>query len=250
MHSMRALMMFLLAQCPSVPNLASQLEHPANLPDAPVASYRSNARLRHVRMAQGFSVRLRVTDKVNQLVSPANRTLDAYMKLPVAAYALMPMPPNSALQRISGTADEFILDMPPLTFAPLGFLSVEVQPRCYARVVPTPDAVHITAQRCILRGSNIVKQLGLNERFRFGLDTKFTWDQRSITSSTSVRVDVKPPPPFALTPTGLMEQVGNSVMRYALGLIQTEFLKVLGRDFERWSSDDAYFDARAKLLEE
>lgn len=201
--------------------------------------------LRSDILPEGFDTRVFVTGRVKQRVTPASRPLDDYMRLPVAAYATMPMPPQSALRRVNGTVDKFELDMPPMRF-----FHVEVKPRVFARVVPTPHAVHIWSRHCFIRGSKLIEKLELNERFKFAVDTKFTWDMQSILSESTICVDVDPPGPFARMPKSLVETTGNAVMRVAMNLIQREFLKTLGRDFERWSSDDAYRDERERLLQQ
>jgi len=164
------------------------------------------------------------------------------MRLPVAAYVTLPMPPGADLRRVPNTSNEFELDMPTMKF-----LDVEVRPRVFANVATTPKAVHITAQRCRIDGSDFIEQFKLNDLFTLALDVQFTWDGRSITSDSTIRVNVERPGPFALMPTPLVETTGNEVMRLSLNLIQAEFVKALGKDFERWSRDAAYREMRAQM---
>jgi len=204
----------------------------------------SGSRLRRdVPRRPGFDTCLRASGTAAQPVSPSSRPLDEYMRLPVAQYALMPMPRGSALKRVDGFVEQFELEMPTLRF-----FSVEVKPIIFAQVKPTQNAVLISSQRCVIRGSAIVNSLGLNDRFTFDVKTKISWSNRTIYCKSEIRVDVNPPPVFAILPNKLLESTGNSVMRVALNFIQEEFLKALGSDFERWSRDDDYFAQRAKLL--
>lgn len=196
------------------------------------------------RTAARFDTHLFATGKVAQRVTPTTRSLEQYMLLPVAGYALMPMPPGTALKRVPGSADLFELEAPSLKF-----FNVEVKPIIVSRVAPTPNAVFISSQQCVIRGSPMVNQLGLNDIFALDVQVQFTWSGNTIYSKSDIKVDVAVPPMFRMLPKDLVISTGNGVMQTALNLIQQEFLKSLGKDFERWSRDDDYFAQRAKLVE-
>ena len=205
------------------------------------------AAVKQLLVVMAYDTRVRVSGSVVQPVSVEGTpgcTLDDYMRLPVAAYASLPMPFDSSLDRQPNTDSDFLLRVPPVSFG-LG-VNLTVSPSLVACVTAESDRVVITSDECTLSGSPLVEALQLNECFDFRVRTAFTWtmDPQAIHSETCIEVDVDPPGPFALVPRRLLEATGNAVMSFAMGRLQAAFIRSLADDYSRWAVDDAYRDER------
>lgn len=212
------------------------------------------------------TARLRVSCSTVQPVAAyaAPGTLLAeYMQLPVSQYETIAMPLNAELERVAGSDDEFVLIVPPVSFAVPGLPTVSVSPVVRVSVTGEQDRVVIESDECVVHGSEWVESLRLNQLFRFSVRTCFTWDGQgdgtrgedarggssawcAILSTSALRVDIEPPAPFRRVPRRLLEAVGNAVMRVATEALQREFLRNLAADYERWAADDAYRSQRAE----
>jgi|MDSY01.2.fsa_nt_gb hypothetical protein len=185
-----------------------------------------------------FDVRVAIDGSVVQRVlnNQAVR-LEDYMRLPVSAYAMLPMPAKASLARVPGTANEFELCVPPLKF-----IFVEMEPRVRATVESYKDKVVITSDQCVISGSDMIHKLRLNDKFRFQVQTVFTWDEHGghIRSDSKVIVEAEAVGPFSFMPRPILEATGCQVMRLAVDMIQGAFLKALGADWERFATDAAY----------
>jgi hypothetical protein len=205
--------------------------------------------------------------------------LEEYMQLPAAQYTCVPMPMNSSLQRVYGSEDEFILDVPEVSFKlPRG--NVDIRPQVRARVQVEPDRVVIQSISCTISGSPLVEKLKLNERYEFDVRVILTWEQNerahddidydddieeinndadaqeptilqdAIRALAEIEVDVYPPSRFKVIPRRLLARAGNMAVSYVLGLLLDNFLEGLGEDYERWAMDHAYREERMLLQEQ
>uniref|UniRef100_A0A7S4JWY7 Lipid-binding serum glycoprotein C-terminal domain-containing protein n=1 Tax=Odontella aurita TaxID=265563 RepID=A0A7S4JWY7_9STRA len=177
-------------------------------------------------------------------------SLNDYMQLPAAQYACVPMPLNSSLTRIRGTADEFKLIVPPMKFKVPGIQGVEVRPIVNARVTVEQDRVVIISDSCVINGSPMIEQIRLNDCFDITVRICLTWSteaKQSITANSNIDMTLDPPGPFAFVPRQITEAIGNRAISIMLGALQKDFMKNLGRDFERWASDGEYRSNRNKL---
>ncbi len=195
--------------------------------------------------------------------SPNSITLDDYMKLPAAQYTCVPMPLNSSLQRVRGTKDRFRLDVPPMKLQSPGVPLVEVRPVVMATVSvePEKERVIIRSDACQIGGSKIIDDLNINDFFEFSVEIRLTWDAVDaggplgttgsksgvIQAQSDIAVDLNPPGPFAFVPRQILEAVGNRAIALTLGSLQQNFMISLGKDFERWVTDDSYRMERQKL---
>lgn len=184
------------------------------------------------------------------------------MQLPASQYTCVPMPLNSSLDRVHGTANQFSLVVPPIKLKSPGVPEVEVRPLMMAKVVVGKDRVFITSDSCKIRGSKIIEDLNINDSFDFRVKICLTWDTGSptnsrdspftssapsITAQSEIEVDLDPPGLFAFVPRRILEAVGNRAIGFTLGALQGNFMKSLGSDFERWSVDEDYRTQRKKL---
>ena len=184
-------------------------------------------------------------------ISSSSSCLEEYMQLPASQYSCVPMPLNSSLNRIHGTLDQFELKVPPikinLPIAP----TVEVRPLVVAKVDVAKDHVLIISSSCEINGSKIIQDLNINDFFDFLVQVCLTWDTSSassITAKSKIELDLKPLPGiFKVIPTNVLENVGNNAIRLSLKYLQNNFMKSLGKDFERWSVDEEYRMEREKL---
>jgi hypothetical protein len=213
--------------------------------------------------------------------------LQEYMQLPAAQYACVPMPLNSSLQRVYGSEDEFILEVPEVSFKlPRG--NVDIRPQVRARVQVEPDRVVIQSISCTISGSPLIEKLKLNERYELDVKVILTWGQNeraqddididddddddieemnndteedvavqeptilqdSVRAFAEVDVDVYPPSRFKVIPRRLLAKAGNAGVSYILGLLLDNFLKGLAEDYERWAMDLDYREERMLLQDQ
>jgi len=176
------------------------------------------------------------------------------MQLPASQYACVPMPLNSSLDRIRGTTDQFRLCVPPMQLKSPGVPGVEVRPVVMARVTVEPDQVVIFSDSCILKGSKIIEDIGINDFFDFTINIYLTWKNemgdRLITARAEIDVDLDPPGPFALVPKNIIEAVGNRALSIALDALLKDFMWNLGLDFDRWAADENYRKEREEMGKE
>eukprot|EP00554_Chaetoceros_debilis_P007344 CAMPEP_0194075932 /NCGR_PEP_ID=MMETSP0149-20130528/2822_1 /TAXON_ID=122233 /ORGANISM="Chaetoceros debilis, Strain MM31A-1" /LENGTH=379 /DNA_ID=CAMNT_0038756535 /DNA_START=141 /DNA_END=1280 /DNA_ORIENTATION=- len=69
----------------------------------------------------------------------------------------------------------------------------------------------------------------------------------TITASSEISIDLNPPGPFSLVPRSILESVGNRAISLTLGALLNPFMESLGKDFEKWASDEHYRTERQKL---
>lgn len=172
--------------------------------------------------------------------------LTDYMTLPVQQYALIEMPFQAKLDRVADLV--FELTVPPVRFP--GILTV--QPLVTCDIKSDPGKVTISSQKCYLSGSRLIEKTGLNDRFNFRVQTTFTWveiPQEIIMSKSTVKAAVDPPFVFRAIPKAVLEGLGNSAMKAALKQIESEFIRALMRDYERWADDEDYRMARSETVD-
>lgn len=191
---------------------------------------------------------------------------------------MIPMPMNSSLSQINNEdyhdfstkpVDDigFELLVPPITF-----FKITMQPVVYASVNPREDRVEILSTTCILRGSQFIEQVNLNDRFDFCVNTTLTWEDSlsqiyssegsnirdgdnndspncSITVETQIGVDVDVPMPFNSIPKIISQKTGNVAVGITLKLIQGTFANNLAKDYAKWATDLEYRNYRASLSE-
>lgn len=189
-----------------------------------------------------------------QNVNDVKECLTEYMQLPPSQYSCVPMPMNSALDRVYGTADQFRLRVPPMQLKSPGVPAVEVRPLMMAKVNVEENRVVITSDSCQIRGSKIIEDLNINDFFEFQVKICLTWESTSggsaascITAESDIQVDLDPPGLFSLVPRKILAAVGTRAIGVTLGLLQKNFLVSLGSDFERWSVDEDYRLQRKQL---
>mmetsp|Transcript_12705 Transcript_12705/g.18733 ORF Transcript_12705/g.18733 Transcript_12705/m.18733 type:complete len:259 (-) Transcript_12705:59-835(-) len=205
---------------------------------------------------------LRASRTTIQPVEDVDGSLEEYMQLPASQYSCVPMPLNSSLNRVAGTADQFRLLVPPMKLKSPGVPEVEVRPLMMASVNVRKDCVFITSNSCQIRGSKIIEDLKINDFFDFKVEICLTWENGSpassinktrsplspsITARSEIEVDLEPPGLFAFVPRRIIEAVGSRAIDVTLGALQKNFMKSLGSDFERWSVDDNYREQRKQL---
>jgi len=182
---------------------------------------------------------------------PTNNDADSltnYMQLPASQYTCVPMPLDSSLSRRNNEAvDEFELIVPPIQLKSPGVPMVEVRPIISARVLVEQNRVVITSNSCEIRGSKIIQDLKINDYFEFQVQICMTYKDgssnngsSSIMAKSEIKVDLDPPGVFGLVPRSILEVVGNSAIGLTLEALQRDFMRSLGKDYERWSCDKPY----------
>lgn len=217
---------------------------------------------------------------------PQNISLTSYMRLPVEQYVLIPMPLDSSLTRIysdnaninsederagnattaetpfnstSSSAELFELVVPNITF-----FQLKLQPVVYATVIPEPNQVTITSEKCVLRGSPFIEKVKLNDRFDFSVTTTLTWHDvnnsshshsqpnvttecSTITAETCIIINVDVPRPFNAIPKRVLEATGSTAVKLTLLYIQANFVGNLVTDYVKWATVAEYRKYRASL---
>ena len=170
-----------------------------------------------------------------------NISLSDYMRLPVDQYVCIDMPMQAKLQRLERASFQ-------LTVPPVNFFHLQVRPTVFCNVTQNQSAVIIQSDTCTLEGSPYIR--ALNKCFRFNIQTVFTWvdrpSHRYIFSSTSLFVEVDPPPPFSSVPIPILERTGQLAMGTAISFIEREFITSLSRDYANWATNEKYRISRAK----
>ena len=166
--------------------------------------------------------------------------LDTYMRLPVDQYVCIKMPLDATLTRVEGNLFD-------LTVPPVRFFNLDVSPTIHCLVTQNDDAVVIESDSVVLSGSPYV--VGLNGCYKIKIRTAFKWldlvDKQSILSTSSILVEVDPPPPFKYFGRRLLESTGTLALSIALRQIENAFVSSLARDYERWARDSQYRIDRA-----
>ncbi len=207
--------------------------------------------------------RIRASRTSIQTVNDTNGSLMKYMQLPASQYSCVPMPLNSSLDRVIGTADQFKLRVPPIKLKSPGVPEVEVRPLMMARVKVESDRVLISSNSCQILGSKLIDDMNINDFFEFNVQICLTWElgdktsygvganddtsSPSITAKSKIEIDLNPPGIFTIVPRKILELVGNQAIGITLGSLQKNFMTSLGDDFERWSVDAEYRAQRQKL---
>lgn len=182
--------------------------------------------------------------------------LTKYMRLPASQYTCVPMPLDSSLsRRTNGAADEFELIVPPIQLKSPGVPIVEVRPIIVASVVVEENRIIITSNSCEIRGSKLIQDLKMNDYFDFEIKLFMTYidnsssnkNTGSIMAKSEIKIDLDPPGIFGLVPRSILEAVGNRAIGVTLEALQRDFIKSLGKDYERWSCDKSYRIQREKM---
>ena len=131
----------------------------------------SVARIKDTKVAVGGKATSSIVPPPHALSQ--NATLTNYMRLPVEQYTLIPMPLGSSLKISGGKDDNLLSDETEfeLVVPTIHFFKLSLQPVVYASVQPQENRVVISSNNCILRGSDFIERVQLNERFDFSVTT-------------------------------------------------------------------------------
>lgn len=166
--------------------------------------------------------------------------LSAYMTLPVEQYFVLD--PES-VTRLGGSV--FRCRVPRLAF-----LSVWLEPEIDVEVLISATHVRMRSVATRLRGSEFVERASLNDHFDMRWSTTLTTevqDERCsfIAVETDLQVWCEVLPPFHLVPRSFLATACNAVLRRALPALLFAFVRQLGGDYRRWSTEPAYRATRA-----
>lgn len=230
------------------------------------------ARIKDTKVAVGGKATSSIVPPPHALSQ--NVTLTNYMRLPVQQYTLIPMPLGSSL-KINGGKDDILLSDETefeLVVPTIHFFKLSLQPVVYASVQPQENRVVISSNNCILRGSDFIERVQLNERFDFSVTTTLTWEDAlhseqpdlsqdsnngdtsimdccSITAETSIDVNVDVPRPFNTIPKMILQRTGNAAVKLSLKYIAGNFVNNLANDYNKWATELEYRNYRASLSE-
>jgi len=114
-------------------------------------------------------VRLSVTHNNTRTVRNygGDVAINKYMQLPVEQYSMLN---ESMIIRNAANPENFVLKVPRLQF-----FNVWVQPRVEVSVETTEDRVGLKATNCVIEGSEVIEQMGLDSRFDFEASSEMRW---------------------------------------------------------------------------
>eukprot|EP00195_Chlamydomonas_chlamydogama_P016167 CAMPEP_0202894648 /NCGR_PEP_ID=MMETSP1392-20130828/4006_1 /ASSEMBLY_ACC=CAM_ASM_000868 /TAXON_ID=225041 /ORGANISM="Chlamydomonas chlamydogama, Strain SAG 11-48b" /LENGTH=274 /DNA_ID=CAMNT_0049579399 /DNA_START=174 /DNA_END=998 /DNA_ORIENTATION=+ len=181
-------------------------------------------------------------------------SLSTYMMLPVEQYFVLD--PNQ-IRFLQGT--RFLLKVPRVEI-----LNVWLEPEVEINVVSQaePPRVVLQAENCRIRGSDLIENMRLDQKFCLRFTTELTWRSSkalpgdSVSSMSSYEGDMMGQgeivgnaqldvwseviPPFNLMPRELLQSSCNVVMRGLVSTLLPLFVRKLGEDYEKWAVDPAY----------
>jgi hypothetical protein len=199
-------------------------------------------------------------------------SLDAYMRLPVAQYSEL----DPALISSLG-GNRFGLTVPRMSV-----FNVWVQPSVEITVAfveaGESSRVLLTAEHCRLEGSNWLRQLHLDQRFRLHWVTELTWktarfvdnDVRdrgskreqqsdevlalqggdtnaSVTATLDLEVWTEVLPPFNVLPRQILLKAAEAALGACTRSLLPMFVNRLAEDYRRWADDAEYRRRRASV---
>ena len=178
-------------------------------------------------------------------LSPAS-TPSAALPLTVEQYFVLD--PDS-VQRLGPTS--FRCRIPRMSF-----FSVWLEPEVDVDVVITATQVHMRSTATRVFGSDFVERSNLNHSFDMFWSTTLTWgpdgdaaagSQSHIAVETEVKVWCEVLPPFHLMPRRLLSGACNAVLRRAVPVLLSAFIRNLADDYRKWGTEPQYRALRAGL---
>jgi hypothetical protein len=155
------------------------------------------------------------------LLADEGVSLTDYMKLPVDQYVCIKMPLDATLERVEGS--QFNMTVPPVTF-----FTLAVSPTIICDVTQSEEFVKIESEDCTLQGSPYV--VGLNGCYKLKISSTFSWsdspDKKTISSYSTVGLEVVPPAPFKYFGKNVLETTGKLALSISLSQIGNAFVKV------------------------
>eukprot|EP00596_Hydrurales_sp_CCMP1899_P010130 CAMPEP_0119040068 /NCGR_PEP_ID=MMETSP1177-20130426/9895_1 /TAXON_ID=2985 /ORGANISM="Ochromonas sp, Strain CCMP1899" /LENGTH=565 /DNA_ID=CAMNT_0007004773 /DNA_START=630 /DNA_END=2327 /DNA_ORIENTATION=+ len=135
-----------------------------------------------------------------------------------------------------------------MTVPPVTFFTLAVSPTIICDVTQSEEFVKIESEDCTLRGSPYV--VGLNGCYKLKISSTFSWsdnpDKKTISSYSTVGLEVDPPAPFKYFGKNVLETTGKLALSISLSQIGNAFVKALATDYERWATSQDYRLERAK----
>jgi hypothetical protein len=125
-----------------------------------------------------------------------------------------------------------------LKMRPLHFMMLTIQPTVDMRLWATTNGtIHLKSEGCEIRGVEYINQ-------RFALNLVGILEPHEIKGITHLQgkadleVKVELPPPFWLTPQGILETTGNALLKSVLITIKQRLTHQLLADYHRWACDE------------
>lgn len=166
-------------------------------------------------------------------VKEIKRSVEDYMALPASQYSVLTA---NQIERLSDT--EF-----KCTIGTLNFFGTKITPVLYVTVNVMPEAAksEIIVTRAETIGSEIAEIV--NGTFSISAVNivsagKDDQGRKTLSSDTKLKIDAVVPKSKMTVPIGIVRSGGNFIMQSTLGLIVPTFIRILARDFRKWSSGD------------
>ena len=167
-------------------------------------------------------------------------SLTAYMQLPLEQYFVLD--PNQ-IKFIE--ANRFLLTVPRQTF-----FSLWLEPEVEISVVNLGQKIVLQAERCRIKGSDLVENMQLDSRFALRFVTELTWQSDGqvgyIDAKLNSSVWCEVIPPFNLMPREILVSSCNVVMNALVGSLLPMFCSRLAKDYDKWATNAQYRMTRAQ----
>ncbi|GAX75870.1 hypothetical protein CEUSTIGMA_g3313.t1 [Chlamydomonas eustigma] len=115
-----------------------------------------------------------------------------------------------------------------------------IQPISVVQIKHSTSSVEVTTTTsdCVLDASQHIKDLGLDKSYKVDVRLVLAcWEdgaKPSLTSTSSIVVEVDMPPPFSLIPKPLLKGGGDAAMNATLAILASSFGEKIKSDLKTW----------------
>ncbi|GAX75871.1 hypothetical protein CEUSTIGMA_g3314.t1 [Chlamydomonas eustigma] len=115
-----------------------------------------------------------------------------------------------------------------------------LQPISVVEITHSPNSVEVTTttSNCVMDASQQIKDMGLDKMYNVNVRLALKWDdvsQPTLTSTSSINVEVDLPPPFSLIPKPLVKAGGDAAMNATLAILVSSFGEKIKSDLKTWN---------------
>ena len=121
--------------------------------------------------------------------------------------------------------------------------------------------VVLKSENCVLKGSEWVTKMNLDQRFSLHFETELTWTSAiaqgnnstdnggKITGNLQLEIFSEVIPPFHVLPRKVLESTCNTVLKGLMKSLLPLFMRRLAADYSKWATDADYRAQRSALSE-
>lgn len=138
-----------------------------------------------------------------------------------------------------------------LQILPITFFTLTATPLCDIKVYYQDPSLRIRSDRLVLDGTALSEEIkNLDFGFRLQGDLRavrekgFRSDKISFSGSVSLRMKFDVPVPFSFMPEQLVSSVGDDLLDRILGVMESQLLKGIARDYMAWCREQVLASQR------